>query len=204
MKPFARALSALTTTVLLSAAPSAQASEHGCRVLLCLAATAGTPSACVPTLNKLWHDLAKGRAFPTCDLADGNDGNSYARMGRSHYDLCPSGTNPLDEGQYAAPSSAPQGRGMFGKPTVAWQHVSQGIGTGSTQQQIGWGYNDNLKPMICVGSIVGQAMSYNTSSSRYQYVNVTLYDQVFVLNANASPRIIDVYVNNSVYTRVRY
>ncbi|MBD4010312.1 hypothetical protein GUH95_08210, partial [Xanthomonas citri pv. citri] len=80
-------------------------SEYGCKVLLCLAnpASNGGPkgvSECVPPIDQLYHDLSKGRPFPTCDLADGNDGSSYARQVYDPYDPCPAPLQPAARGSY--------------------------------------------------------------------------------------------------------
>jgi hypothetical protein len=49
----------------------ALADDWGCQVMLCLADPRGpeTESQCVPPIEKLWSELRKGHAFPTCDFA---------------------------------------------------------------------------------------------------------------------------------------
>ena len=44
------------------------ASNWGCEVLLCLSNPGGATQfpQCVPSITKLWSDLAMGKAFPTC------------------------------------------------------------------------------------------------------------------------------------------
>ncbi|WP_082537302.1 MULTISPECIES: hypothetical protein [unclassified Aureimonas] len=46
----------------------AHADEWGCEVILCLSNPGGPTqfAACRPPIEKLWHELAKGRSFPTC------------------------------------------------------------------------------------------------------------------------------------------
>jgi hypothetical protein len=63
----------MLSAFLLGAAPQAKAS-FGCEVLLCLAASAGTPSECKPPLKKLFKRLAKGKSFPKCKMESGPEG----------------------------------------------------------------------------------------------------------------------------------
>lgn len=46
----------------------ARADDWGCQVLLCLSNPGGPTqyAACVPPIQRLWSELAKGGAFPTC------------------------------------------------------------------------------------------------------------------------------------------
>src|SRR5438477_12898590 len=71
--------------------------DWGCEVLLCLANPEGptAAAACVPPIHRLWHELARGHAFPTCAMATGPGGRSYAVRTNNFYDRCPSGTNGL-------------------------------------------------------------------------------------------------------------
>jgi hypothetical protein len=58
--------------ILMSGSIVAQASDHGCQVLLCLANPGGPTKVaeCVPPIKKLLKDLAKGKAFPSCKFSD--------------------------------------------------------------------------------------------------------------------------------------
>lgn len=49
-------------------ATQSKASNWGCEVLLCLAASGGSPSECKPPLKKLFKKLALGASFPTCEF----------------------------------------------------------------------------------------------------------------------------------------
>jgi hypothetical protein len=46
------------------------ADDWGCQVMLCLADPRGseTEPTCVPPIEKLWSELRKGHAFPSCDM----------------------------------------------------------------------------------------------------------------------------------------
>ena len=168
----------------------AQASDYGCRVLLCLANPAG-PTAiaqCVPPITQLWRDLARLRPFPTCDEAR----PAQAVQNTTWYDPCPDGTTALDIGALALQQGAPDAT----PPLV-------GIGTG-----------DSLIPdpvrdvvlgsKVCVGRQVGQTWVFtgNGDNSWSGYVNV--YDRIAILDPVTSPNVIDVYLNNALYRRVRW
>lgn len=66
--------SAAFLAVGLFIANSANASEYGCKVVLCLSNPNGprAVSECNPPINQLERDLAKGRSFPTCEEAGSN------------------------------------------------------------------------------------------------------------------------------------
>lgn len=208
----------------------AHASEYGCKVLLCLAAVGGTPGECQPPLKQLWKDLAKGRPFPTCDMATAdsarptlqgilNDNpdmttesraalqnvmanlkDSYARQGFSYYDPCPKGTVALESGVYAIQGAA--------VPKVSkWSGYSgtyyTGIGSGDGLTFSG----DYEQPSIktCVGNQVGTVkLNLNNDGWHNQYATAGVYEQVVLMNPNNSPNIIDVFVSGDLYRRVRW
>lgn len=174
-------------------APATQASEYGCRVLLCLAnpASNGGPrgiAECRSTIDRLFDDLSHGRPFPSCDLSDGNDGNSYARQVFDYYDPCPSGTSPAPAGMWVAEksNSAPQagGRWGFGYSSKALPSFENGRG-----------------PRACVSQFDS---SYYFRQSRFDdAIKVNVYRKVIWQNPQ-SPRAIDVYVNHAFYQRIRW
>jgi hypothetical protein len=57
---------------------------------------------CEQPINQLYHDLSKGRAFPTCGMSDGNDGSSYAAQVYDPYDACPTPLRAAARGSYVA------------------------------------------------------------------------------------------------------
>jgi hypothetical protein len=184
------------------AASPAFASRWGCEVLLCLSNPAGPTAVaeCVPPIKKLWRALRKGKPFPTCDLQDGNDADgTYARRGWTHYDPCPTGTAALSDGMLAAPASTPTNR--FGVLANA-KGVVRGIGSGEnlrlvTDSRSGGG---SLPQKVCVGQTRGSAKTWNGTG----YQSVALYDRLVTLNAHASPRVIDVYIDRQLAQRVRW
>lgn len=69
------------------ASPHARAVD-GCLVLLCLAAPSWSSIAqCVPPVQQLFRDLARGRPFPSCAMAGG--GNSAANTWTTAPTFCP-------------------------------------------------------------------------------------------------------------------
>lgn len=222
---------ALATLALTGAVSSAQASDYGCRVLLCLAAVGGTPGECVPTLNQLWKDLAKGRGFPSCAMASGsaarpilqdilnnnpemtgesrnallnvmnNLKDSYARQGYSYYDLCPEGTSALPDGEYAIQGATVPKTSRFGSYRGDYY---VGIGSGDN---IGWGgydYERSLGAKVCVANKVGETRISISDGYRSRSYNTGVYERVVLLNPANSPRIIDVYINDTLTRRVRW
>jgi hypothetical protein len=63
----------------LSGASTAARAVDGCLVLLCFAAPNWRSIAqCVPPIRQVLRDLARGRSFPTCDLAGSGNSASHA------------------------------------------------------------------------------------------------------------------------------
>lgn len=191
----------LLTVAMLGVVTSSWASDYGCKVLLCLAnpASNGGPKGvaeCVPPINQLYHDLRKGRPFPTCDLADGNDGSSYARQVYDPYDPCPAtlraaarGTYVV-QGQKAAQNSLSkrwEGHTAYtfnGQPQISEPRISG---------------DDSPGPRACVGKPVG---SYTLGSYEDSYT-VSLFDKV-VWQTAQNPRAIDIFIDNKWQQRVRW
>lgn len=68
---------ALGLAVLAAAVPTPARAVDGCLVLLCLAAPSWRAIAqCVPPVQQLFRDLARGKPFPRCDMSGaGNNAN---------------------------------------------------------------------------------------------------------------------------------
>lgn len=223
---------ALLALCAASASQISYADDHGCRVLLCLAASGGAPQQCKPTLDKLFRDLAKGRSFPSCGMASGdavrsqiNDiiasnpemtqdsrgqltdaaasvRDSYALQGYNYYDPCPEGTSALGDGSYAVQgSSLPVRRGIRGS-AVNPADLRLGIGEG---EGVRFSFEDRMLPAkVCVGNFVGNAFASKSDGWRSRTFTVGVYERVVLLDPANSPRIIDVYVNSTLYRRVRW
>lgn len=191
---------AIVLLVLGTSAP-AHASEYGCKVLLCLAnpASNGGPKGvgeCVPPINQLYHDLSKGRPFPSCDSADGNDGSSYARQVNDPYDPCPAPLLPAERGAYVVEgqrrSSGNKGGWFGGDGTYTLSAPPQ-----LSEPSIGNGYATGAR--ACVGQSIG---SYTTGSYDNTYT-VYVFDKV-LWQPPQNPRAIDVYIDNTYQQRVRW
>ena len=193
-----------------SGAPSIPTPTHdwGCEVLLCLANPNGPTAVapCVPPIRRLWRELARGHAFPTCAMATGPSGRSYAQPANSYYDRCPSGTSELALGQLAElaapmnPMAVPVTRSGTATTYTAGSTglTYAGIGNGDGYGQFSI---DSPPPAkVCVAGSRGTRERWAGDSS----YTVGLYDTIFVSPAQASPRIIDVYVDNIFWQSVRW
>ena len=183
-------------TIMFTAALSsayAQASDYGCKVLLCLANPAGPTAVgqCVPPITQLWRDLAHvpPRPFPTCDEAR----PAIAVQNVTWYDPCPDGTAALDEGVWALQ----QGRQNTTSPSI-------GIGTGDNLVPTGGENNVALSSKVCIGHQVGQVSVITGFGENSSSVLANVYDRIAILDPATSPRVIDVYINNALYRRVRW
>jgi hypothetical protein len=188
-----------------------QRSDWGCEVLLCLANPNGPTavSECRPPIERLWRHLARGRSFPTCNLASGPNGRSYASPGYSLYDSCPQGTTEAAQGQtvmLAAPMAASTTPTSYRSGvTTTYAQASTGygyigIGDGSTQSPFMSGDSGPPPAKVCVAGFRGTTtMGYGDST-----YEVAMYDSIFVQQPQLSPRFIDVYIDNNVWHRVRW
>jgi len=187
----------LSAALFASAAAPIHASDYGCKVLLCLSnqASNGGPKGvaeCVPPINQLFHDLRKGRPFPSCDLADGNDGSSYARVVFDPYDPCPATLKPALPG-----SNVIQGKRTLVNDTggsrgyIVQKEPRVSEPPGSDGQSLG--------PRACVGRQVG---AYHLGGYDDDSI-VAVYDQVIWQPAQ-TPQAIDVFINKALHQRVRW
>jgi len=148
-------------------------------------------SMCVPPITKLYDDLAHGRAFPSCDMAAGPTGRSYAVQNTSYYDPCPTGTTALEAGLYAVPSGGTT--------------PSLGIGTGDDLAPSSFdGSYTPLTLKTCVGTKTGDTPIGIGSGDGYMAVDAGVYDRVVLLDPATTSRVIDVYIDDKLYRRVRW
>ncbi|EHP44172.1 putative secreted protein [Cupriavidus basilensis OR16] len=185
----------LGALLLVGAATTAHASDYGCKVLLCLSnpVSNGGPKGvaeCAEPINQLYHDLRKGRAFPTCDQADGNDGTSYARRVYDPYDPCPT---PLQPAALTAGTVVVQGQLQAANSNGRAFAI-----TGTRPATLQFGDANAIGPRPCVGKALGSYQEGSYDDSR----TVVVYDRV-VWQPPQSPAAIDVYINNKWFQRVR-
>jgi hypothetical protein len=82
-----RGLTRATAGLTLLIASTGAGAVDGCQVLLCLAGNWRSIQQCVPPVVQVLRDLARGKAFPKCDL--GGSGNSATHTWASAPDNCP-------------------------------------------------------------------------------------------------------------------
>lgn len=194
----------LFSSALLSVGTLAQASDYGCKVLMCLANPNGPKAVkeCEPPIDRLWYDLARSNDFPSCDMAQGPNGRSYAQLGTSYYDACPSGTTALSNGASAIqglPAAAPN-------QLIYQQSVYVGIGSGDSLAPDNSEFARPMPAKTCVGSLLGNILVEVGSGGEtgYTTVNTNVYDRVVLMDPIGNPRLIDVFVDNQLYRRVRW
>lgn len=90
---------------LILASINARASDHGCTVLLCLANPNGPMALgeCVPPIKKLFRDLARGHAFPSCAMGTSGNTNKATNRGLSLAN-CPEEYREYDDYEDNRPS----------------------------------------------------------------------------------------------------
>lgn len=212
-------------------APRAEASEWGCKVLLCLASP-NSPTEfaeCRPPIEKLYDCLKDPDCgFPSCSMAGGGN---YAQQTMNPYPACPSGTKPLANGQKAivGASGQYQDGGYYYTPVTNTQYSQlNGLGLNGTQINALLGANgatalDEPVPVatgIGDGSLYGLQNAYNPleggpppmlSCVGNQVGTITLngqqvgiYDDVRQLPPGGSFRAIDVYIQGELYKRVHW
>ncbi|CAG0933617.1 hypothetical protein RHDC3_02631 [Rhodocyclaceae bacterium] len=181
--------------------------DWGCEVLLCLANPAGPTAVaeCVPPIHRLWRALARGRGFPTCSMASGPNGRSYAQPAHSYYDRCPQGTFELAAGQVAelvAPMNGSTAASQSGMPSTYSAAI---VGRSYTGIGSGAGYGepsaDTPPPTkVCVAGHRGTRVVWQGDV----HSTVNLFDTVFVSEAQPSPRTVDIYVDDIFWHSVRW
>lgn len=181
--------------LLITVTHTINASEYGCKVLLCLSNpnSNGGPKAhaeCIAQIDQLYHDLRNGHPFPTCDQTDGNDGTSYARLVYDPYDLCPSSLKPAPLNSYVVQGGD---RAVAIKGNTLYVHSDTPRISGKQNEDRSW------SERACVAIPLG---SYIEGSGDSAY-EVHIFNHV-VWQKPQSPHAIDVFLNNKWYQRVRW
>ena len=184
MKLSIQSLARIGALAALMAAGHANASDYGCKVLLCLAnpASNGGPKGvaeCQEPINRLYFDLAHGRPFPRCEEAE-ETGNRAVPVS-DPFDPCPAPLRPADVDQYVV-QGQPASNSVYGYSLK-----------GAAQQ----GATSVLR--ACVGKLVGRFQMGGMDDG----TTVNVYDQVVWQKAQNS-QAIDIYLNNVWYQRVRW
>ena len=178
----------------------ANADDWGCEVLLCLSNPAGPTAVeqCKPPIQRLWDHLRHVHDFPTCDMAKSDKGRSFAKQGFIYYDMCPLGTQALANGERAVEGTTLKRVGLFPRAATTGT-VQAGIGDGDGYPI--WDRYAGPQAKTSIGAKVGMTWQSNDGRSHYP---VTIYDRIVTLPPHSSPNIIDVYINDAFYQRVRW
>jgi hypothetical protein len=189
---------------------TAEASEYGCKVLLCLSNPSGpmAEDECKPPIKQLYSDLSHKppKPFPRCEEAKGQTG---VTLGTSSFDPCPQGTATLDAGVKAVhvPKSSQAnsleyvwiGDYQITDPDHRKQ-IHIGIGEG---EQVDSGYGAAQK--VCVGKFLGTVSLVYRSGDAMVTEKVNTYEAISVLDRiNGNPRYIDVEIQGQLHRRVRW
>lgn len=185
-------------------APMAVASDYGCRVLMCMSNPQGPMAVqqCQPPIQRFMQEQAKKPPdpFPSCE-----EGAPATMQGANRpYDFCPEGTSALGEQVEAiqlAPSVYAQMAGplpwMQGGAMPEGLQIEVGIGEGTTT---GLGRRNK----VCVGKPLGTLTFRSGSGEFVEMKTVNVFEQLSTMAPAASPRVIDVYIENKLYRSVRY
>jgi hypothetical protein len=117
MNPKVLLASIVMAPMFVSEPSAAQDASFGCKVLLCAAATAPSWSGipyCVPVMQQLFTQLAKGGGWPTCAQGDASP------VGYQPYGDCPAGAVAI-----AASTVSASGRGG-GDTTTTYSQSADG------------------------------------------------------------------------------
>ena len=170
---------------LLSHPARAQDASFGCKVLLCAAATAPSWSGipyCVPVMQQLFTQLAKGGGWPTCAEGDASP------VGYQPYSACPAGSVAI-----AATQASTSGRGGGDTTTTYSQSPNGGECGTPTSVQTG-GSNG------CNGAYVGGVET--VTNTRTDTTTLT-GGQCYALTprpANPTPYYVDITTANGTST----
>ncbi len=165
----------------------AQASDYGCRALLCFAGGQGL-AECAATISQVLAGLRHMPPipFPTCDMADGNSaaGSNYAQVTmRPPYADCPQGSTP-------APTDYP-----IRIPTNDYDGDYSLFRSEYTDAE-----NGNAGQRMCV---TGGLTFTDGGADNPSYYSLNAGSTYTLLDQQYGQEI-DVYVNNGLFTRVPF
>jgi len=196
----------------VTCASAVSASDHGCRVLMCISNPAGPTavSECVPTIDKLKSDMAKpGFSFPKCEEAE--SGGSRAVPSSSRYELCPDGFVELPRGVVALKDAD------YKKAVNPPKYITAKL-HGERSGFLEWNYSmyfiskgddgDNTDYIICgkggSGSIdIAKSYTDREGDIRHRvYENAVIYEEIALAKAIRASMVVDVYIDNKLYQRI--
>jgi hypothetical protein len=214
-RPSSRATRLIQTIVLLAVAglTTTAFATDGCEVLMCLASPTGWTgiAQCTAPMKQVLKDMAFGVPLPSCSVAGSattHTGSYALAMPANYYNQCPSGSTALPLGSQAvmSPTSIPTNN------TAAWeqqQTLYSGIGDGTELAPTTGPTVGTMPPEVCVfGAPIGQVNYPLTAGSLIGIAGssmlVPVYSTVTLLQANASPHVIGVWIDGALYNQVHW
>jgi|WetSurMetagenome_2_1015567.scaffolds.fasta_scaffold01805_12 hypothetical protein len=206
----AKVVAALIVMISIVAGVSVSgASDYGCRVLLCMSNPAGPKavSECVPTINRLLSDMAKGGFhWPPCEEAE--SGGSRAVQTNERHEPCPNGYVELPGGAIALTDADYQ---KAINPATWVNHdetkyLKWTYPIYSSMDENGYGMRNDY--VLC-----GKGGSKNIDIAKtYErrdggvtyktYENAIVYDKIALAKTIHAENVIDVYIDGKLYKRV--
>jgi hypothetical protein len=161
---------------------AAQDASFGCKVLLCAAATAPSWSGipyCVPVMQQLFTQLAKGGGWPSCAEGDASP------VGYQPYGDCPAGATPI-----AVSQAGTSGRGGVGATTYNLNVNGSQCGAPEPTQTASSG--------DCAGAYVGGIETVTNGRNGATVFNGGQCYALTARPANPTPYYVDIATANGV------
>lgn len=199
----------IATLSLVALVGIAKADDYGCRVLMCMSNPHGpmAENECRPPIQKFIMGQAKKPKDPqpTCEEAQ----NTSMQMAMRPYDQCPVGTSTLGQNAEAIQLSpqlyAQLLQQLKPTPNRPWERtvvempadtkVMRGIGEGST--------NDS-RNKVCVGQRLGPISFKVGTDDEAVVMTVDVFDRLTTMAPAATPRVMDIFVDQKLFRSVRF
>jgi len=189
----------------------ANASEYGCKVMLCMANPSGpmAEQQCQPPIQQLLREQAKKppEPWPTCE--EGAPATMQPQV--RYYDKCPANTSELGDGVVALQLTGAQYTAMKQtNNTRPWAH-SQGVALSEVQgfmrTGIGEGDSQDYSTRVaktCVSNSLGSLNVVEGEGDDRVVKSYPVYEGVSFVDAPNSPRVVDVYIDGKLFKSTRY
>ncbi|PZQ77008.1 MAG: hypothetical protein DI563_05385 [Variovorax paradoxus] len=210
MRKILASLSALA--VMWSMSGAVHADDYGCRVMLCLSNPNGpmAEQQCQPPIQKFLEGQAKEPKdpFPSCPEAAPSTMTPFVRP----YDKCPAGTTTLGESIEVLQLSPAQFKDMQKNAIRLGNYIDLGDNGEWPVGIVGIGEGDmttrsQQQNKICVSNPLGTLKFKRGSSSvdgNAEYKSYQVYEKAATIAPADKPRVVDIYIDGSLYRSVRY
>lgn len=195
----------------LGVSVQANASEYGCKVMLCIANPSGpmAEQQCQPPIQQLLQEQAKKPPdpWPTCE--EGAPATMQPQV--RYYDKCPAGTSALGDGvealqltsaQYAAmkrnSNNGLRNNGSLAQSSNIQGFIRTGIGEGDSQD-----YSTKVAK-TCVSNSLGSLSVVEGNGEDQTIRTYPVYETVSFVDAPSSPRVVDVFIDGKLFKSTRY